>query len=345
MKNMKRLLALGLSLTLLAACSPKESKPTAEPTPTPVETKGPAADPVTVNVAMLKGTTGLGCAKLMVDGSPEEAYTYHFSLLGEATEAAAALTKGEVDIAAVPTNLASVLYHKLDGGVQLAALNTLGVLYILENGETVNSLEDLKGKTIHAFGQGANPEFVLNYLLEKNDLKAGEDVTVEWYSATDEVATRIASGEVELAMLPIPAATSAQIQSQGKVRLAIDLNEAWTNAGAQGLFTMGCVVVRTEFAQAHPEAVDAFLTAYGDSIAYMSDPDNLEDAAQAAETAGIIPKAAVAKKALPDANLCFITGNDMIDGIQGYYQVLYAADPTSIGGSIPDGAFYYSYNP
>lgn len=343
MKKFKRLLALGLSLTLLASCSPKEPDPTPEPTPTPVET--PAADPVTVNVAMLKGTTGLGAAKLMVDGSQNETYTYNFSLLGEATEAVAALTKGEVDIAAVPTNLASTLYHKLDGGVQLAALNTLGVLYILENGESVNDLADLKGKTIHAFGQGANPEFVLGYLLEQNDLKAGEDVTVEWYSSTDEVATRIASGEVELAMLPVPAATTAQIQSQGKVRFAIDLTQVWQDAGAQGVLTMGCVVVRTEFAQAHPEAVNAFLKEYGDSIAYMSDPANLEDAAACAEQAGIIPKAAVAKKALPDANLCFITGDDMMDGIQGYYQVLYAADPASIGGSIPDGAFYYSYNP
>lgn len=345
MKKFKRLLALGLSLTLLASCSPKEPDPTPtpEPTPTPVET--PAPEPVTVNVAMLKGTTGLGAAKLMVDGSQSETYTYNFSLLGEATEAVAALTKGEVDIAAVPTNLASTLYHKLDGGVQLAALNTLGVLYILENGESVNSMADLKGKTIHAFGQGANPEFVLNYLLEQNDLKAGEDVTVEWYSSTDEVSTRIASGEVELAMLPVPAATAAQIQSQGKVRFAIDLTQVWQDAGAQGVLTMGCLVVRTEFAQAHPEAVDAFLKEYGDSIAYMSDPANLEDAAACAEQAGIIPKAAVAKKALPDANLCFITGDDMMDGIQGYYQVLFAADPASIGGSIPDGAFYYSYNP
>lgn len=338
MKNFKRLLALGLSLTLLAACKTK----TPDPTPTPAESVTP--EPVGVNVAMLKGTTGLGCAKLMVDGSQDEGCTYNFSLLGEATEAVAALTKGEVDIAAVPTNLASTLYHKLDGGVQLAALNTLGVLYILENGESVQSMADLKGKTIHAFGQGANPEFVLNYLLEQSDLTPGEDVTVEWYSSTDEVATRIASGEVELAMLPVPAATTAQIQSQGKVRFAVDLTQVWKDTGAQGVLTMGCLVVRTEFAQAHPEAVDAFLTAYGDSIAYMSDPANLEDAAACAEQAGVIPKAAVAKKALPDANLCFITGDEMMDGIQGYYQVLFAADPTSIGGSIPDGAFYYGRN-
>jgi len=299
-----------------------------------------------MNVAMLKGTTGLGACQLMdAAAKGEAANDYTFTLLGEATEAVAALSNGTADIAAVPTNLASTLYHKLDGGVQLLCLNTLGVLYILENGETISTVADLQGKTIHAFGQGANPEYVLNYLLEQNDLTPGEDVTVEWHAASDEVSALVASGDAEVAMLPVPAATTAVIQSQGKARFALDLSEEWTNAGAEGVLTMGCVVARTEFVEAHPEAVDAFLKEYGESIAFMSDEANLEEAATLAETYGIIPKAAVAKKALPDANLCFITGDDMISGIQGYYQVLFAANPASIGGSIPDGAFYYTYNP
>ena len=349
MKRFKQLLALGLSLTLLAACAPKEAEatPTPEPTPTPVESAAPTptpADKVQVNVAMLKGTTGLGACKLMDDaGKGETANDYTFTLLGEGSEAVAALSNGTADIAALPTNLASTLYHKLDGGVQLLCLNTLGVLYILESGETISEVADLKGKTIHAFGQGANPEYVLNYLLEKNGLTAGEDVTVEWHAATDEVSALVASGEAEVAMLPVPAATTAVIQSQGKARFALDLSEEWEKAGAEGVLTMGCAVVRTAFAQEHPEAVEAFLAEYGASIAYMSDEANLDAAAALAESCGIIPKAAVAKKALPDANLCFITGDEMIDGIQGYYQVLFAANPASIGGSIPDGAFYYNY--
>jgi len=343
-----RLLALCLGLCLLCSCAPKTPEttptpapsPTAAPTPTPepTETPSPANDEA-VRVSMLKGPTGLGACKLMADKSGSG--TMEFTVFAEPTEAVAALTKGEVDVAALPTNLASTLYHKTDGGIQLLCLNTLGVLYILENGESVRSVADLKGKTVHAFGQGANPEYVLNYLLKANGLTPGQDVTVQWYSSADEVSALMASGEIEVCMLPVPAATAVLLKNE-KVREAIDLTEAWEDAGAEGVLTMGCVVVRTEFAQSCPEAVDQFLTEYADSIAFMTDPANLDDVAALAEEYGIVPKAAIAKKAIPAANLCFMTGDDMMDGIQGYYQVLYAADPKSIGGSIPDGAFYYT---
>ena len=343
-KNWKKLAALCLSAVLLAGCTPKTPETTPTPEPNPTTTAEPTPTPSVaedekVRVAVLKGTTGLGAAKLMDEQA--DSSTMEFVVLAEPTEAVATLTKGEADIAALPTNLASTLYHKLDGGIQVLALNTLGVLYILENGDSVKTMADLRGKTIHAFGQGANPEFVLNYLLEKNCLKPGEDVTVQWYSSSDEVSTLVASGDVELAMLPVPAATAAQIQSKGAVRFALDLTKEWENAGADGVLTMGCVVARSEFVSQQPEAVNAFLEGYGASIEFMSDPDNLAEAAQLAETYGIIPKAAITQKALPDANLCFITGDDMMAGLQGYYQVLYAADPASIGGSIPDSAFFY----
>lgn len=340
----KRLFALCLGLALLTACTPKPAPtPGATPTtaPTAEATVTPSlAEDEKVRIAMLKGPTGLGAAKYMDNYSGSA--TMEFTICAEPTEAVALLTGEKVDIAALPTNLASSLYHKTDGDIQLLALNTLGVLYILENGSTVNSLADLAGKKLLATGQGANPEFVLNYLLEENGLTPGEDVEVEWLSS-DEVTARMASGEADLCMLPVPAATSVMMQN-GDVRAAVDLNDAWAEAGAQGIFTMGCVVVRTGFARNNPEAVERFLEEYGASIAYMKDAANLDSAAALAEKYGIVPKAAVAKKALPDANLCFITGEDMMDGIQGYYQVLAAADPASIGGSIPDGAFYYDYN-
>lgn len=339
-------LALAMTLALFAGCKPKEPDPTPtpEPDPTPTVETTPTPEPTAtpsleqdekVRVGMLKGATGLGACKLMED--KKDSTTMEFTLMGEATEAVAALTKGEVDIAALPTNVAATLYHKLDGDIQLLCLNTYGVLYILERGESVKSLGDLAGKTVHAFGQGANPEYVLNYLLAQNDL---EDVTVQWHSSTDEVSTLLASGEIDCAMLPVPAATAAVIQGEG-VRMAIDLTREWKDAGADGVLTMGCVVARREFVEHSPEAVEQFLTDYEASITFMSDPDNLDEAAALAETYGIIPKAAMAKKALPDANLCFVTGDDMMTGIQGYYQVLYKADPASIGGSIPDEAFYY----
>lgn len=343
MKHWKRVLTLIVTLCLLAACSPARSKNTPSPAVTPentVSAPAPAAD--RTRVSMLKGPTGLGAARLM-DLDQERTSRYECTVFAEPGEAVAALSKGEMDIAALPTNLAAALYHKLDGGVRLLALNTLGVLYILENGDSVHSMADLRGKTIHAFGQGANPEFILNCLLEQNGLDPGEDVTLQWYPAADEVASAMASGQIDLCMLPVPAATAVQLQNP-QVRSAVSLNEAWDEAGMEGVMTMGCVVVRTEFAEERPALVDQFLEEYRQSVAFMSDSANLDEAAQLAETYGVVPKAAIAKKALPDANLCLITGDDMIDGIQGYYQVLFRADPASIGGSIPDGAFYYISN-
>lgn len=340
MMKRNRILALALGLTLLCACAPKPAEPSAAPvaSPTAEATATPEASTqlLEVRVSMLKGPTGLGAAKLMEDAGGG----YEFSVLAEPTEAVAGLTKGEIDIAALPTNLAATLYHKLDGGVTLLALNTYGVLYILENGESIQSMADLEGKTVHAYGQGANPEFVLNYLLEKNEVDA-QAVDVQWHGSTDEVTALMASGEGTVCMLPVPAATAVLMQNE-KVRQALDLTQEWNDAGGDGVLTMGCLVARTEFLSEHPQAVETFLEEYAASIAYMTDPDNLDGAAQLAETYGIVPKAAVAKRALPAANLCFVTGEEMKEGIQGYYQVLFQADPASIGGALPDSAFYYT---
>lgn len=341
MKRRIRLLPLLLGLCILASCTRTSPDPTPAPTPEPTH-PATAAEPV--RVAMLKGPTGLGAAYMM-DNNPsgvEDTSTvqYEFTLMAEPAEVVAALTKGEVDIAALPTNLAAVLYHKNED-TRLLCLNTYGVLYILENGFEVNAMADLAGKTLYAAGQGANPEFVLNYLLTENGLTPGEDVDIQWM-ASDALAAAMAAGEVTLGLLPVPAATGVMLKNEN-VRPALDLNDVWSETGARGSLTMGCVVARKEFIAAHPEAVEAFMEDYGESIRYMSDPDNLEEAAALAEKQGIVPSAAVAREALPDANLCFVTGNDMISGIQGYYEVLYAADPSSIGGSIPDGEFYYNY--
>lgn len=347
----RRTLALCLGLCLLGACAPK-AVPTPTPAPTPTATTAPTATPEPtpslaedekVRVALLKGPTGLGGAKLIED--KVNSRTMEFTVFAEPTQAVAALTKEEVDIAALPTNLASVLYHKLDGGIQLLCLNTYGVLQILDETGEVESLTDLEGKTLHAFGQGANPEYVLRYLLQQNGLELGKDVNVQWYATADELAALLASGEVELGMLPVPAATTAAMKNKD-LRLAVDLNDAWEEAKAGGVFTMGCLVARTEFVESCPEAVEQFLVDYQASVEYMADPGNLslsggQNPANLAVKWGIVPKQAVAAKALPDANLCCVTGDEMMDGIQGYYQVLYQADPAAIGGSIPDGAFYY----
>ena len=355
----RKLLALTLSLALtagLAACStqaPAEDTPVPESTAPAAETQTPAAETAvpyqTVHLGLLSGPTGMGAAKMLADNDEAyaqvEAGTYEGGTLlryevtlgsDPANDIVPRLTNGELDIAAIPTNLAATLYNRTDGGIKLLALNTLGVLHILENGDTVNSLADLEGRTLYATGQGSNPEYVLNYLLEANGLDPAADVDIQWL-ASEELTARMASGDIDLCMLPVPAATTVMMQNSD-VRDAIDLNDAWTESGAQGTFTMGCLVARTEWLEDNSELVPGILEEYAASIDYAN--SNPEEAAALIEQYGIVPKAAVAQAAIPQANMVCVTGEDM-KGIADYYQVLFDADPTSIGGAIPGEDFYY----
>lgn len=353
----RKLLALTLSLALtagLAACStqaPAEDTPVPESTAPAAETP-PAETAVpyqTVHLGLLSGPTGMGAAKMLADNDEAyaqvEAGTYEGGTLlryevtlgsDPANDIVPRLTNGELDIAAIPTNLAATLYNRTDGGIKLLALNTLGVLHILENGDTVNSLADLEGRTLYATGQGSNPEYVLNYLLEANGLDPAADVDIQWL-ASEELTARMASGDIDLCMLPVPAATTVMMQNSD-VRDAIDLNDAWTESGAQGTFTMGCLVARTEWLEDNSELVPGILEEYAASIDYAN--SNPEEAAALIERYDIVPKAAVAQAAIPQANMVCVTGED-IKGIADYYQVLFDADPTSIGGAIPGEDFYY----
>ena len=355
----RKLLALTLSLALtagLAACStqaPAEDTPVPESTAPAAETQTPAAETAvpyqTVHLGLLSGPTGMGAAKMLADNDEAyaqvEAGTYEGGTLlryevtlgsDPANDIVPRLTNGELDIAAIPTNLAATLYNRTDGGIKLLALNTLGVLHILENGDTVNSLADLEGRTLYATGQGSNPEYVLNYLLEANGLDPAADVDIQWL-ASEELTARMASGDIDLCMLPVPAATTVMMQNSD-VRDAIDLNDAWTESGAQGTFTMGCLVARTEWLEDNSELVPGILEEYAASIDYAN--SSPEEAAALIEQYGIVPKAAVAQAAIPQANMVCVTGEDM-KGIADYYQVLFDADPTSIGGAIPGEDFYY----
>lgn len=341
-------LAAALLCALLSGCGAKPTvettAPTSTPEPvvtsTPEATPAPTGDGVEVNLAMLKGPTGVGAAKLLADNENQEsALHYNVTLASDpATEVVPKLVNGELDIAAISTNLAASLYQKTDGGVRMVALNTLGVLYLLENGDTIQSMADLAGKTVYATGQGSNPEYVLNYLLEQNDLTPGEDVTIEW-KAADEITALMVSGEAEVCMLPVPAATAVQMKNPD-VRAALDLTEVWNNSVTNGsVLTMGCVVVRTAFLEEHPDLVAAFLEEYEASVNYVK--ENPEEAAPLVAQFEITANEQIALKAIPDCNLVCITGEDIQPALQDYLSMLYTADPTSVGGALPDDAFYY----
>ena len=292
----------------------------------------------TTSVYALMGPTGIGMVSLMEDHADE----YAFTLVGAPDAVVSAIASVDADIAAVPTNLAATLYNKTKGNVQLLALNTLGVLSILEMGDTIQSVEDLAGKTLYATGQGSTPEYVLNYILAANGLT--DSVTVEYKSEHAELATLAAAGDVDLVLLPEPHVTSVLSQN-AQYRIALDVTALFEEAAAKNgeentTMSMGCVIVRKDFAQANPEKVAAFMEAYAQSIEFVN--SDVEAASQLVEKHGIMPKAAVAAKAIPNCHIVYIDGEEMKTQIEPFFQMLFAANPASVGGALPAEDFYYS---
>lgn len=286
----------------------------------------------TVRVATLMGPTGMGMAKLM----DENDGSYEFTVASSPDQIAPAVISGSVDIAAVPVNLAAVLWQKTSGNMQIVGVNTLGVLYILENGDSIHSLSDLAGRTLYATGQGATPEYILNYLLRENGMEPETDLHIEYLSEHTELAAKISAGEVVLGMLPEPNVTSVLLGNDS-VRIALDLTEEWEKISDTALM-QGCIIVSRTFAQEHPQAVEEFLEDYRASVDYVN--ENPQDAAVLIERAGIVPKTAVAEKALPNCNICLLTGTEMKDAVRQMLEILYDADPKSVGGSLPNDEFY-----
>lgn len=330
---MKRLLSLVLSCILilgLAACDAAPA-PTASPDmPTP-------APKAKVSIGVLKGPTGIGSAYLMEQSEKGEALNdYTFTTAAAPTDLTGRLVSGELDMAALPTNVAAALYAKTNGNVQILALNTLGVLYILQNGIEINSVEDLRGKTLYATGQGSNPEYVLNYILRENGLEPGVDVTIE-YKDSAELTTLMASGQVKLCMLPVPAVTTVLAKNSG-VGIALDLTDEWDKVSGGSVLTMGCMVIRKNSGLS-ADTISDFLQEYNYSINFVN--KNIGEASKLVAKFEITGTEEIAKAAIPDSNLVFISGGDIKEAIAGYFEVLLEADPASIGGSLPDDDFYY----
>ena len=291
-----------------------------------------------VRIAGLKGPTTMGLVNLLPmeeDGSAS--LDYDLQLYGTADEIVPLLTKGELDMAAIPANLAATLYQKTQGGIQVMAVNTLGVLYVVEKGDTVHSVADLKGRTILSTGKGTTPEYVLRYILQQNGIDPDKDVTIEFYSEATEVTAQMAVAQDAIAVLPQPYVTSASMQDD-TLRVALDLTEEWDKVCDTQLIT-GVTVVRTEYAQEHPDVVEAFLKDYTASVDAAN--NDLDGTAALCEEQGVVAKAAIAKAALPNCNIVCVTGDEMQADVVGYLQVLYDADPASVGGAMPDDAFYW----
>lgn len=332
--------AAGSAALSLAACGGTTAQEPADDEPAEQEA---TADPVAVRAVALKGPTAMGLVKFMSDAEAGELADndYTFQIVASPDEVTPLIAKGEVDVAAVPANLASVLYNKDEAGVRAIAINTLGVLYICELGDTIQSVADLKGRTIYASGKGSTPEYGLQYVLEKNGLVVGTDVQIEWKSEHAECvqALATASGSA-VAMLPQPFVTTAQAQND-QIRVALDLTEEWDRVQTgdeKSSMVTGVAIVRAEFADENPAAVDAFLDHYAASVDFVN--SDVEAAAELVGDYDIVP-AEVALKAIPECNIVCVTGANMKERLSGYLAVLADQNVEAVGGSLPGDDFYY----
>jgi NitT/TauT family transport system substrate-binding protein len=317
---------LALMMSFLAGCRQGTAAASGSKTP--------------VRLATLQGPTGVGMVHLMQAqqrGTASNDYT--FTVSDSPDEVTAKVASGDVDIATIPTNLAAALYAKTSGGVQMLAVNTLGVMYVMENGDTINTMADLRGQTIYATGQGSNPEYVLRFLRQKNGIDPDKDVHLVFKSEHAELATLASAGQVKLALLPEPFVTTVRAKNPA-MRVALDLTAEWAKVVKDGSqLMMGAVIARKDFITKSPGAVNAFLAEYKASITEAT--TDVDATANLCQQYGIIPSAVVAKEAIPRLSLTYVGGEGMVTGIQGYFQVLYAANPESVGGAIPDSGFYF----
>lgn len=317
---MKKFLAILLSLLIIigaVACS--KTKKTG----------------VTVNIGVLKGPTGMSAAWLMDQNDQKlSANEYNFTVAGTPDAITGQLINGDMDIAALPTNAISALYNKTEGKISVLGVNALGVLYILENGNSINSVSDLAGKTVLASGKGSTAEYVLNYILEKNGVIA----EIVWAAEHSEAATLALKGDYDIVMLPEPFVTNVTAKSDA-FRVALDLTEEWEALG-NGELTMGGIAVRTAFLEEHPDAVKAFVDEYGKSVAFTNAQP--EDAAKLIAKYEIAAEE-VAKNAIPRCNIVWLHGKDYKAVLENFLGVVYDANPAGIGGKMPGDDFYLDY--
>lgn len=289
-------------------------------------------DSSVMKIGALKGPTAMGMAQLLDDEN------YEFSLAASPDEIVPMIVQGQVDVAAVPSNLASVLYQKTDKNVSVLAVNTLGVLYLVENGDSIQSVDDLKGKTIYASGKGATPEYALNSVLKSNGLDPEKDVTIEYKSEHAEVVAALAEDQTAVGLLPQPFVTTALMKND-KLKVALNLNKLWEDSMDDGSkLVTGVVIANNEFVQDHADKVNDFMDAYKESVDFVN--SDTEAAAQIIGDHDIIAKE-VAQKAIPDCSIVFIEGDEMKTMLSGYLATLDDQNPEIIGGQLPDDAFYY----
>ena len=293
-----------------------------------------------VRIGSLKGPTSMGLVYLMDQAEKGETVNrYEFTMTAAADELLPSMLSGDLDIALIPANVASVLYNKAEGDVAVIDINTLGVLYMVSGNDKIKKMEDLKGQTIYMTGKGTTPDYVMQYLLQENDLTTA-DVTLEYKSEATEVAAVLAGTPDAVGVLPQPFVTAACAQNE-ELSVVMDLTDQWAAVQGEGGSSLvtGVTVVRKGFLDQYPEVVQQFMEEHAASAAYAN--EHVEETAELVAAAGIIDKAEIAVKAIPECNITYIDGEKMKTALSGYLTVLWDQNPESVGGGLPGEDFYY----
>ena len=328
--------------TSAAETQPETTSPGTEAEKVPATLTGDTGDncQAGVRVGSLKGPTSMGLVYLMDKAQKGETENhYEFTMTGAADELVGKIASGDLDIALIPANVASVLYTKTQKNVTVLDINTLGVLYVVASDDSITSVADLKGKTVYMTGKGTTPEYVMNYLLKENGLAAG-DVDLQFKSEATEVASLLKENPDAIGVLPQPFATAACIQNEA-LKPVVDLTEAWNalNQDSGSMLVTGVTIVRSDFLRENRAPIQMFLEDHKESAQYAV--DHVDETAELVAAAGIVEKAPIAKKALPYCNIVCMTGQEMKDALSGYLNVLYEQDAKSVGGQLPGDEFYY----
>ena len=328
--------------TSAAETQPETTPPGIEAEKVPATLTGDTGDncQAGVRVGSLKGPTSMGLVYLMDKAQKGETENhYEFTMTGAADELVGKIASGDLDIALIPANVASVLYTKTQKNVTVLDINTLGVLYVVASDDSIASVADLKGKTVYMTGKGTTPEYVMNYLMKENGLAAG-DVDLQFKSEATEVASLLKENPKAIGVLPQPFATAACVQNEA-LKPVVDLTEAWNalNQDSGSMLVTGVTIVRSDFLRENRSPIQMFLEDHRESAQYAV--DHVDETAELVAAAGIVEKAPIAKKALPYCNIVCMTGQEMKDALSGYLNVLYEQDAKSVGGQLPGDDFYY----
>jgi NitT/TauT family transport system substrate-binding protein len=294
-----------------------------------------------VTVYGLKGPSGVGMIQLFENPPqyPEAAITVE--ALAQPDLMAARFISGSAKVGILPPNMAA----KLAGAgarIQIAAVLGTGMLSLLTSDPDVRRIEDLRGKTLSAAGQGATPEYVFRRILRSKGINPDRDLRINFSLAYPEIARSLISGRIDTALIPEPFATMARA-GKPDLREAADIQQEWVRAGGRGNYPMTALVVDAGFAASQPLMLKTILQGFKDSAAWVT--ANPDKAGVLVEKHGLGIRAQIARAAIPRSNYVFIPALEARASLEALYQAFLEFSPAAIGGRLPGDGFYLNPAP